>query len=190
GSLSRFTQKEFTRINTIGGRAHLDFVDRNTVKFGTRFYKSNLLVNGMGFGGVLFGGYHAYQTGKTYLSLGNSQDRFDFAAAETVRNLGAISQMRVASSTYSGVSLRFGLMQYRSLNILGAFGYTTLRAGLGSTGWGLAAEGALRYSNIMADPETERLWNQNEAKNPYKNFVFRNQCFSCWQWLRGTNKKD
>lgn len=158
GAFERYRFKEFARVNSLGGRAHLDFIDPNGLKLGTRFFRSNIFVNGFGAFGVGFGGYHIYSSGKTLLSIDNAQDRFEFIMAESARNASAIHQMHIASNTYSGVSTRFGLGYNRTINIFGAFTYSGLRAAAGSVGSGLLVEGAFNYINrcLKYLPQTKR----------------------------------
>lgn len=188
GSIYRFTGKEIAREGLIGGRTHLDFVDQNKVKFGTRFYRSNNFVNGFGVLGVAYGGYHTIYSTKVLLSLDNAQDRLSFAAAETTRNLAAIQQMKVASTAYEGFSIKHGLNASRRVNIIGAFSYVGLRASGVSFLWGTSAETLLNYTQTLADPSVKEAWDERQKKNHHRDFVFRKPCFKCWQWIYGTKE--
>jgi hypothetical protein len=190
GAFKRYNFKEASRYNMVGGRAHLDDIDPNGLKLGSRFYRSNILVNLAGASGVIYGGYHAYQTGSTLLSLENSRDRATFIGLETGRNLAAIHQMHIASSSYSGVAVRLGLNTGpRWLNITGAFAYGSLRAAAGSTAFGLVGTSMVDYSRQLANPRTGQLYRQAQKKNPYKGFVIgAHDSFGFYQWLWGTNK--
>ena len=188
GAYARYRFKENARALQIGGRAHLDFVDPNGLKYGTRFFRSNIYVNGFGAAGVAFGVYHVATVGSTLLTLDTAGDRLSFATGEGVRSLAAVHQMKLASYSYKGLSIRFGLSANRTRNIFGSFIYSGLRGSVGSAGAGFYFEGLLNNYRILGDSNTAELWNRTSAKNPYSGFVIGNPNVSFFQWLSNSKK--